>query len=209
MWNTSTGKRTLKGAEATLFAEGLLTLIDDSSVWDFEDYPMGIKAYDDLAPGQQVSALWTISHGLLKHDVKPIKHTAALEGAIATVYRQIEDRLEVELDNTDSGCEWRKLVIAARQASGAEEILPSDSSDFGAWKFEIEKMEDDILWDNDFDTSNLFMDLPPEQSEKLREQMGIPKYYAMTIPDDLTPTQMEATIAKIRELPSHVLASPD
>ncbi|NQV31747.1 MAG: hypothetical protein HQ515_03590 [Phycisphaeraceae bacterium] len=209
MWNTSTGKRTLKGAEAALVAEGLLTLIDDSSVWNFEDYPMGIKAYDDLTPGQQVSALRTIANGLFADDVKPIKHTAALEGAIATVFRQIEDRLEVELDDTGSGFEWRKLVVAVRKAADAEDVLPLECADHDAWQFEIEQIEDNILWDNDFDTSNLFMDLPPEQSETFRELMGIPKYYALTIPDDLTKEQIETTIAEIRKLCSRVIVLPD
>ncbi len=209
MWNTSKGKRTLKGAEAVLFAEGLLALIDDSSVWDFEDYPMGIKAYDVLTPGQQVSALWTIALGLLKHDVKPKKHTAALEGAIATVFRQIEDRLEVELEDAEFECEWRKLVIAARQAASAEDTLPLACTDLDAWQLEIEEIEDGILWDNDFDTSNLFMDLPPEQSETLREQMGISEYYALTVPDDLDEGQMEATIAEIRKLCFPLMVQPD
>ena len=209
MWNTPTGKRTLKGAEAALFAEGLLTLIDDSSVWDFEDYPMGIKAYDDLTPGQQVSALWTIAHGLFADDVKPARHTAALEGAIATVFRQIEDRLEVELEDEGFGGDWRKLVIAARKAVDAEDLLSLDGTDVDAWQFEIEKLEASILWDNDFDTNSLFMDLPPEKSKQFREQMGIPDDYALTLPDDLNPRQMETAIAKIRELCSRVVVPPD
>ena len=209
MWNTSTGKRTLKGAEAALFSEGLLTLIDDSSVWEFEDYPMGIKAYDTLTPGQMVSALWTIANGLLKHDVNPIKHTAALEGAIATVFRQIEDRLEVEVEDSEFGFGWRKLVIVARKAADEEDLLSLDCNDFAAWQFEIEKIEDDILWDNDFDTCDLTMDLPPEKAEQFREQMGIPDDYALTIPDDLNLGQMEATIAEIRELCFRVIVLPD
>ncbi|MCF7975729.1 MAG: hypothetical protein K9N55_18065 [Phycisphaerae bacterium] len=209
MWNTSKGKRTLKGAEAALFAEGLLTLIDDSSNWNFEDYPMGIKAYDTLTPGQQVSALWTIAYGLLADEVKSIKHTAALEGAIATVFRQIEDRLEVELDDTGSGFEWRRLVIAARKAADAEDVLPLECSDFDAWQFEIEQMEDNILWDNDFDTNELAMDLPPEQAEPFRELMGIPDDYALTLPEDLNPRQMEATIEEIRNLCSRTIVLPD
>jgi hypothetical protein len=209
MWNTSKGKRTLKGAEAALFSEGLLTLIDDSSNWDFEDYPMGIKAYDTLTPGQQVSALWSIAYGLLKDDVKPIKHTAALEGAIATVFRQIEDRLEVELDDTGSGFEWRKLVNAARKAAGAEDLLSLDCADLDAWQFEIEQLEDNILWDNDFDTNELAMDLPPEQAEPFREIMGIPDDYALTLPEDLDPKQMEATLAEIRKLCFPLTVQPD
>lgn len=204
MWNTSKGKRTLKGAEAALFAEGLLTLIDDSSVWDFEDYPMGIKAYDTLTPGQMVFALWTIAHGLLDDDVEPINHTAALEGAIAAVFNQIKDRIQVELEDSGFGFDWRHMVLAARKAAQAEDVAPLECSDHDAWEFEIDKIEDSILWDNDFDTNDLAMDLPPEKADQFRTLMGIPDHYALTIPEDLDPEQMTATLADIRELCSHV-----
>jgi len=207
MWNTSTGKRTLEGAEAALFEEGLLTLIDDSSVWNFEDYPMGIKAYDTLTPGQMVSALWTIAHGLLNDDIKPIKHTAALEGAIAAVFNQIKDRIQVELEDSGFGFDWRRMVLAARKASEGQDVLPLECSDHDAWEFEIEHIEDNILWDNDYDTCNLTMDLPPEFSESVKELMGIPDHYILTIPEDLNPEQMTATIAEIRKLCSHVTGS--
>jgi hypothetical protein len=209
MWNTATGKRTLKGAEAALFAEGVLTLIDDSSVWDFEDYPMGIKAYDTLTPGQMVSVLWTVAQGLLKDDVKPVKRSAALEAAIATVFIQIKDRTEVELDKMGSGFDCRQMVLAAREAAQAEGVPPLACSDYDTWEFEIEKIEDKILWDHDFDTCNLTMDLPPEQSESVRELMGIPDDYVLTIPEDLNQEQMEATIAEIRKLCSRVAVPPE
>ncbi|MFC1763109.1 hypothetical protein ACFL6U_13635 [Planctomycetota bacterium] len=204
MWNTPHGKRILKGPEANLFAEGLLTLIDDSSTWDFEDYPMGINAYDHLTPGQQISALRTIAMGLLSSEAKLIKPTAALEGAIATVFRQIEDRLEVELEDPEAGTGWRKMINAVRKEAGADDLLSEDCDDFDAWQLEIERIEDNILWDNDFDTSDLTMDLPPEQAQFIKESMGIPDEYIQTIPDDLNENQMKAAITELRELYAHM-----
>lgn len=202
MWNTSKGIGTLKGAEAALFAGGLLTLIDDSSVWDFEDYPMGIKAFDTLTPGQQVSALWTIARGLLRDEVEPTQHTAALEGAIATVFRQTEDRLEVGLGDTEP-------VLAARKTFDSEDALPLECVDFGEWQFEIDRIRDRILWDNDFDTNDLALDLPPEEADQFRELMGIPDDYALTIPEDLDQKRMTAALADIRRLCSRVAAPPE
>ncbi len=200
MWNTSIGKRTLKNAEAALFAEALHTLVDDSSVWDFEDYFMGVQAFDSLTSGQKVSALWTIAKGLLKEDVEPIRHTAALEGTIAAVFKQIEDKVTVELEDAESRCNWRKLVIAARKASQAEDVISLECNDFDAWQFEIEQIEDNILWDNDFDTCNLYMDLPPEEAKAMKELIGISDAYTLTIPNDLNQEHMEKTIAEIRKL---------
>jgi hypothetical protein len=204
MWNTPIGKRTLEGAEAALVAEGIQTLIDDSSNWDFEDYPMDINAYDRLTPGQKISTLWTIAQGLLSSDIKPVKHTAALEGAIAAVFRQIADRLEAELDDSEAGTDWREMILAARKEAGAEDLPASDCDEFDEWQFEIEEIEDNILWDNDYDTSELAMDLPPDQAECLKELIGIPDDYIHTIPDDLNPEQMTVTIADIRRLCSEL-----
>jgi len=115
----------------------------------------------------------------------------------------------VELEDEEFGCGWRKLIIAARKATGDEDLLASDCSDFEAWQFEIEQLEGRILWDNDFETNELAMDLPPEQAEPFRELMGIPEDYALTVPDDFTPKQMEATIAKIREVCFPLIDQPD
>lgn len=205
MWFTSKGNRTLEGAEAALFAEGLCTLIDDASNWDFEEYPMGINAYDQLTPGQQISTLQTIAHGLLSENVKPIELTAALEGAIVTVFRQIEDRLEVELEDSEFGTGWRVLILAARTEAGAEDLPTVDCNDMDEWQFQIDQLEGSILGDNDYTTSELTMDLPPEQAKLFKEHLGISDDYIQTIPDDLNQEQMTAAIVEIRKLYSRFL----
>lgn len=206
MWDTPHGKRILIDTEAALFAEGLLTLIDDSEVWNFEDYDMGIKAYDQLSPGQQVASLRAIAQGLLNPKSQLIRHTAALEGTIAAVFRQIEDRLEVELDDTEVETDWRELILAARKEAEAEDLPDLSCEDFDEWQFQISQIEGSILFDNDYDTSELTMDLPPEQAEAVRENMGIPDDYIQTLPDDLNEKQMTVAIADIRHLCSEIAA---
>jgi len=43
MWRTQYGERTLEGAEAKVFAEALLNLLDEVTLCDFDDYELGMK----------------------------------------------------------------------------------------------------------------------------------------------------------------------
>ena len=52
MWRTQYGNRVLQGKEAALFAESLLSLIDEYFIDQYEEYPLGIKAFDNLTYGQ-------------------------------------------------------------------------------------------------------------------------------------------------------------
>ncbi len=62
--------RILKGAEARVFVEALLNLLDEVILCDFDDYELGIKCFDTLTFGQKISVLTTIGNGLFRKDVK-------------------------------------------------------------------------------------------------------------------------------------------
>ena len=81
MWRTSCGNRILKSAEARLLAEALLSLLDEAVYDQWEDYKLGIEAFDNLTYGQKISVLSTIAEGLFRKDVKPVSLTAVLEAA--------------------------------------------------------------------------------------------------------------------------------
>ena len=53
MWRTEQGDRILDPQEALLFAESLLSLLDEYFLCDTEDYPLGIKVFDNLTYGQK------------------------------------------------------------------------------------------------------------------------------------------------------------
>ena len=78
MWRTQHGDRILKGAEAKVFAEALLNLLDEVTEFDFDDYELGVKCFDTLTVGQKISVLATIGNGLFRKDVKPVELTAVV-----------------------------------------------------------------------------------------------------------------------------------
>ena len=49
MWRTQYGDRILEGAEAKVFAEALLNLLDEVILCDFDDYELGILCFDTLS----------------------------------------------------------------------------------------------------------------------------------------------------------------
>ena len=89
MWRTQYGNRVLQGREAALFAESLLSLLDEYLIDQYEEYPVGIKAFDNLTYGQKIFVLSTIAHGLLREDVPIVPLTAVLEAAIAAVFEHL------------------------------------------------------------------------------------------------------------------------
>jgi hypothetical protein len=93
MWRTGYGERTLEEAEAVVFAEALLSLLDEAVQDQFDDYQLGISCFDNLTYGQQISVLVIVGNGLLSKDVAPIELTAVVEGAIAAFFRHLSNEI--------------------------------------------------------------------------------------------------------------------
>jgi len=205
MWRTSCGERTLDGAEARVFAEALLCLLDEAVIDQFEDYSSGVSCFDDLSYGQKISVLATVGNGLLRKDVPMVELTAAGEAAIAAVFEKLRDIIILEIDEPDLGTSSRKLVVAARQAMEAEEIPDPTCEDPGEWEVEIQELADAILWDADYESGALYLDQPPEELQALQVLTGVAEGYYRWTPDDLSEEQAAARLAELRNLATQVL----
>jgi hypothetical protein len=85
-----------------------LSLLDEPFLNDFDDYLLGVKAFDNLTYGQKVTVLSTIANWLLRRDVPIVELTAVLEGAIADELKEEE----IEVKRT----ELRKLCRSVIEA---------------------------------------------------------------------------------------------
>jgi len=200
MWRTSSGIRVLSGAEAILFAEAFLNLLDEACEFQFEDCDFGIETFDNLTFGQKMCVLITIANGLLREDVEPVRLTAAFEAAIAVVFEHLRDSVKFEIDEPEVGTCWRRLISAAQQEIGEEDIPKVNCSDYEEWDIEIQTIEDCILWDADYLDGHLYLDRPPEESKLLRQATRIPDDYYAAIPDDLTDDQIDKQLQPLRKL---------
>jgi hypothetical protein len=207
MWRTECGVRILKGAEARVFAEALSGLLDEAIQGTLDDYELGIRCFDDLTFGQKSSVLSTISNGLLREDVPPVELTAVVEGAIAAVFQHLKCEIIYDIDEPECPRPWRKWVVAARQETGGENILPANCEDIDEWDTEVEELADRILWDSDYENGAIFMDHAPEKTQWLKDMANIRDDYFTAIADDLTDEQAHATIKELQKLCDSIIQS--
>ena len=135
MWRTSTGNRTLYGAEAALLRAAIDVMIDDleyqlescdeTGVWQF-----GIAVFDHLSAGQRLAVLNAVARHLLTDTDETLPLSATTEAAVGAVFEEIRDQVVMEIETTDpdhpqiyfagpeaecpDGCGlWRHRVLAA------------------------------------------------------------------------------------------------
>lgn len=210
MWRTQYGDRALQGAEAVVFAEAMLSLLDEAVMGALDDYEFGIECFDNLTFGQRIATLSIIGNGLLRKDTPTVRLTAVLEGAIAAVFEHIKNQIAFEIDTPEFGTSWREMVIAARKQTTCDDrkrvdIPEPTCEDFDEWDLQMQELSDGILWDRDYQDAQLYIDFPPEKSEELRELMGIPKGYFLAIADDLTDKEAQARIRQLKKLCNSVI----
>ena len=199
MWDTPLGERTLEGAEACVFAGALHSFLDDASVWDVENYEVGIAAYDHLTYGQKMYCLWTVAQGLLCPEVEALPRTAALDASVAVVFWQLEAQVTAELEMGFPDQDWRDAVAAAYNNPERPDRIDPACQDWDTWDLALQALSDAILGDNDYDTADIGLDLPPEQSLVFKSLLGISDAYNQTIPEDWSRARGEGALHDLRE----------
>jgi hypothetical protein len=207
MWRTNHNDRILEGAEAKVFAEALLNLLDEFDLCDFE-YELGIKCFDTLTNGQKIYVLATIGNGLFRKDVEPVELTAVMESGIGAVFKHLYNNITIEIDMPELKSDWRKLLVAARKEMEAEDIPDATCEDFDEWDIEVEELANAILWDRDYEDGDIYMDHPPEKTEWLKYMARIPDNYYTSIADDLTDEEVQVKIKELGKLCNSVIKSP-
>jgi len=200
MWHTSGGDRTLHGAEGRLFAEALLSLLDEAHTDHLYDYDLGLSCFDDLTYGQKVFVLAAVGNGLLREDVPMAPLTAVLEGGIATVFQHLRNSVTIEMDEPELGTRWRGLIAAALREMEVEDVPEPTCDDEDEWDIGIQELSDTILWDADYEDGDLYLDRAPEEARDLMGEMEIADGYYDAIAEDLTDEQTAAKVAELRAL---------
>jgi len=201
MWWTEYGKCILEGAEAKVFVEALLDLLDESNLSkQFDDYNLGVDVFDNLTYGQKISVLAIIGNCLLRRDVPTVELTAVLEGAIAAVFKHLVNLITFDIDVPDLGTKWREMVVAARKEAEGEDIPIPNCNDLEEWEIEVETLADFVLPDVDYEDSHLYLDGAPEKSKMLRKLMGISDKYHLAIANDLNDKEVNTKLAELKKL---------
>ena len=199
-WNTSCGVRVLQGAEAVLFAEALEFMV--SYMFDEYnpsltggDIGRMMGRFVGLSPLQQLTVLEQVAVGLLTETAVAAELNEYNECAIFYVYRwydmmttsSFEDYDPAADDEEEAYCMSLTKHIAyaynevfADEADEADEtddddgisLYPLDRSNVEACSDALTRLEDRILWDNDFCLHGSLIDRPD-----LRAQLYIDQDY--------------------------------
>jgi len=207
MWHTEHGDRVLRGAEARVFAEGLVNLIESELAPD-SDSRFGIPVFDSLTYPQKIAVFHQVAGALFLEMVPMPELTAVLEGAVAAVIQSVRWLLAEEIEGATGGDRsLRKLVGRACRDLGVEDVPSPSSASEEDWSFCVECLQDAILWDADYLGEDLFVDLPPERAMALKDEMGVADEYFLSVAPDPKPEQMAAPLADLEALSHEVMTS--
>lgn len=206
-WRTQLGERTLKGAEAELIREALGHVIDmvDEEIAGYADpWQFGVMLFDRLEQRARLALLADVGWALLREtDVCP-KLTAISESGVAVLFMDIEQSIQFEIDTQDDSDDpffWRSRILAIFQEDGDTTDLPAENSnDWSEWETLMEVLSERILWDNDFNDADQFLDSPPDQAHFLRALMTIDDEYYRAIPPDPKDEDLSRIRNRLREL---------
>ena len=184
MYHTPGGDRILLGAERRFFTQSLAMVVDLLAESDME---FGVSAFDELQRNQKLFVLYKSARGLLRPNEPAPTLTAFIESAVAIVYEHAKGQVYQEIDDPESFTEtsfWRRLVLAAVREQVSPDELPNDTDcDKEAWTILVECLAGCVLWDNDYE-SQLSLDLPPEESGRIRALLGMADDYYTDVPPD-------------------------
>ena len=170
MWHSSSGDRTLEGAEAKLFRFGLGSLLRRLPAYHAAGY------FGRLTRGEKLLALARAAKSLLDPGEPSPEHVAWMESAIYAIYRHLQAR-------ADGSATIRKLTAAAcRQTELCGGELPAKVDT----RFALEVLADLILWDRDW-----------ELEEELCQEEG-DSYFAP--PPVADPESVQAALDGLRAL---------
>jgi hypothetical protein len=163
MWRTQIGARLLQGAEARLMKTALGVLADQIEAeiaGHRDDFDFGVPVFDRLDCRQRLALVADIGHHLLRSTDSPPQLTASNESALAVVYKVVEDRVSMEVDDEELiqelGCcedpfHWRRMLLDAYRDRFPDDLeTPAETSpDIGEWFLLIDCLANCVIRDAD------------------------------------------------------------
>jgi len=212
MYHTPAGDRILRGAERKLFVSSLGMVVDLLVDSDGEAN-FGVSSFDELQLGQKLFILYRSARGLLRPDEPVPKLTSSVEAAVATVFEHVRSMVVQEIDERALASPtpyWRSLVLdaAGEQDDPAIELPQAESGDKDTWWLLLECVMGAVLWDNDYEAHER-LDLPPEQSNQLKELLGVEDDYYTDVPTDPPDDQLNLYIDALKGLTAEVWRDAD
>ncbi len=224
-WHTPSGDRYLVGEEAELVRDSLATMVQElASCRETEEQPWayGVTLFDELTWQQQLAVLDLLATNLLQETDETLELSGINEAAVAAVYRNIIQQIELEIElhpvsPEEYRCRWRQAALDAFLENEEDDVLLQeerlqeadeesvfdievDSLEVDRWSWLIEMLADRVLWDRDFEMVNVMIDAPPERAAAMRAALGIHSGYYTAIAPDPTDRQVDSLFESLEQL---------
>ena len=98
-----------------------------------------------------------------------------------------------------AGPSWRERAVAAGREIGIEDLPDPDDQDFDNWDLLIECLEDQVLWDHDWEKGD-HLDAAPDVARRIKGELGIADEYFVAIPRDPSDAEAERLLAELKAL---------
>ncbi|MDB5338906.1 MAG: hypothetical protein JWN70_4525 [Planctomycetaceae bacterium] len=203
-WRTNIGERVIEGHEALLRREAIATmkeLFDEELEEDVDPWSFGVPLFDSLEPLVKLALLAEVGWALLRPTKECPALSAVNESVIGAIFSHIEQSIEFEIDCHDDAeidpSSWRQLTLNVLKEIGEDEDLHSANClDSEEWDISLEVLRERILWDEDFNDADIYMDLPAEHGKAVKEFMTIDQDYFRAVP----PNPRESDLPTIQRL---------
>ena len=159
-----------------------------------------------MQPTAKLALLADVGWALLRPTETCPKLTSINEAVVAALFSNIEQCLHMEIDwskeeDDDELLAWRKLVLAVFHEDGDTMDLPEpDCDDVVEWELLAETLSQRILWDDDFNEAEQFLDASPDEATRLRSIFGIDNDYYASVPPDPRDSDLPGIRAMLGEL---------
>lgn len=208
-WRTSRGKRVLTGTERELFLTAFGSLVDDiraELAGHRDPAEFGIAVFDRLQPWSKLAVLADVGSALIHKTKKCPEHTAVGEGAIAAVFSQMHVLIEIEIDIASDMDHEDRFIFRKQVHTAMEELCPKADrpaitcGDVNQWYDALRALSDRILWDQDYLTADVFMDLDPDGARDVRKLTGIDQEYVTAIAPDPSESECRLLLKRLFDL---------
>ena len=212
MWHTSTGIRILTGSEGDLVRAGIIDLlgqIQEEQDGLADPWVTGVRLFDELPWHSRLALLADVADALFLPNVEPPELTAINEATIGALFAHIRINVDIEID-VDGELEnesslryyWRHLLAGCQtwKREPDDWWVEEKSNQSDDWHTLIEVLENGILWDDDWDMPELFMDVDPELSKARKEKLGIEDDYYVAPAPDSSPKDLQTIADRLRQV---------
>lgn len=169
---------------------------------------LGCGPFDALTPEQKLWCTLEVAKCVLIKDEADLPNTAMHESTYGALMAYLRTMIEVELDCQNEEVDAKSVVLDVREmvADAAEQLEPETNFPspecvlIDEWELVIERLQYEVIPDEDWRTESMHLDEDPEVVRVLRNALGIDHEYFVHVAPDSDDIDVSETCRQLRKL---------